>query len=97
MNKKLLILVARVSLICFSIGFFSELIVISTVNLVQKQDLVLLEKVQGEFAAELANLRSRVNTLEARAVQQKKNSYQTTKSDTARDVLINDRTVLAPP
>ena len=44
----------------------NELIAASTADLVKKEDLAILQKLQEEFAAELATLRGRVDALEAR-------------------------------
>ena len=45
---------------------------------VRKEDLATLQRLQEEFSAELANLRGRVDTLEARAAQLEANQFSTT-------------------
>ena len=44
----------------------NELIATATADLVTKQDLATLQRLQEEFSAELATLRGRVDALEAR-------------------------------
>ncbi len=56
----------------------NELIASSTANLVKKEDLVALQKLQEEFAAELATLRGRVDALEARTATLEKQQFSTT-------------------
>ncbi len=56
----------------------NELIAASTANLVKKEDLVTLQKLQEEFAAELATLRGRVDVLEARTTTLEKQQFSTT-------------------
>jgi BMFP domain-containing protein YqiC len=56
----------------------SELINTSTSNLVKKEDLDRLQRLQAEFSAELASLRSRVDTLEARTAELEANQFSTT-------------------
>jgi len=50
----------------------------STGNLVSRQDLASLQKLQEEFAAELATLRGRVDALEARTAELEANQFSTT-------------------
>lgn len=50
----------------------------STANLVKKEDLVALQRLQEEFAAELATLRGRVDALEARTSELEANQFSTT-------------------
>ncbi len=56
----------------------SELIAASTSDLVKKEDLVALQKMQEEFAAELAVLRGRVDALEVRTATLEKQQFSTT-------------------
>ena len=56
----------------------NELIASGTANLVKKEDLVALQRLQEEFAAELATLRGRVGTLEARAATLENQQFSTT-------------------
>lgn len=56
----------------------NELIAASTTDLVKKQDLDTLQKLQEEFAAELATLRGRVDALEAKTATLEKQQFSTT-------------------
>ncbi|PMB07973.1 S-layer protein [Fischerella thermalis CCMEE 5273] len=56
----------------------SELIATATTNLVTKEDLATLQRLQEEFAAELATLRGRVDALEARTAELEANQFSTT-------------------
>jgi porin len=56
----------------------NELIAIATTDLVTKQDLATLQKLQEEFTAELATLRGRVDVLEARTSELEANQFSTT-------------------
>lgn len=56
----------------------NELIMTGTSNLVTKEDLVRLQKLQEEFATELATLRGRVDALEARTTQLEGIQFSTT-------------------
>jgi hypothetical protein len=56
----------------------NELIATATSDLVTKADLATLQKLQEEFAAELATLRGRVDALEARTAQLETNQFSTT-------------------
>jgi hypothetical protein len=56
----------------------NELIAAATANLVKKEDLATLQKLQEEFAAELATLRGRVDSLEARTTTLEKQQFSTT-------------------
>ncbi|MHC5729183.1 MAG: iron uptake porin, partial [Nostoc sp.] len=56
----------------------NELIAADTSDLVKKEDLAVLQKLQTEFAAELTTLRGRVNTLEARTATLEKQQFSTT-------------------
>ena len=50
----------------------------STGNLVTRDDLAILQRLQEEFAAELATLRGRVDGLEARTAELEDNQFSTT-------------------
>lgn len=56
----------------------NELIAAATADLVKKEDLAVLQKLQEEFAAELATLRGRVDALEARTATLEKQQFSTT-------------------
>jgi len=56
----------------------NELIATATSDLVNKQDLATLQRLQEEFAAELATLRGRVDALEARTAELEANQFSTT-------------------
>ncbi len=56
----------------------NELIAAGTADLVKKEDLAAVQKLQEEFAAELATLRGRVDTLEARTATLEKQQFSTT-------------------
>jgi hypothetical protein len=55
-----------------------QLIASSTANFVTKDDLATLQKLQEQFAAELATLRGRVDALEARTAELESNQFSTT-------------------
>lgn len=56
----------------------NELIAASTANLVKKEDLATLQKLQEQFAVELATQRGRVDALEARTSTLEKQQFSTT-------------------
>ncbi|WP_231510265.1 iron uptake porin [Fischerella sp. PCC 9605] len=56
----------------------NELIASSSSELVSKEDLMVLQRLQEEFGAELANLRGRVDTLEAHNAELEANQFSTT-------------------
>ncbi|BAY20670.1 S-layer region-like protein [Calothrix sp. NIES-2100] len=56
----------------------NELIATATSDLVTKEDLNTIKKLQEEFAAELSTLRGRVDTLEARTAELEANQFSTT-------------------
>ncbi|MEG4166243.1 MULTISPECIES: iron uptake porin [unclassified Microcoleus] len=56
----------------------TELIKSGTTNLATKEDLSKLQRLQEEFAAELATLRGRVDALEARTSELEANQFSTT-------------------
>ena len=56
----------------------SDLIAASTADLATKEDLATLQRLQEEFAAELATLRGKVDSLEARTAELEANQFSTT-------------------
>ncbi|MCL6752203.1 carbohydrate porin [Nostoc sp. CCCryo 231-06] len=56
----------------------NELIATATGDLVTKQDLATLQRLQEEFSAELATLRGRVDAVEARSAELEANQFSTT-------------------
>ncbi|MEA5515914.1 iron uptake porin [Nodularia sp. UHCC 0506] len=56
----------------------NELIATATADMVTRQDLVTLQRLQEEFSAELATLRGRVDSLEARTAELEANQFSTT-------------------
>jgi hypothetical protein len=56
----------------------NELIATATSNLVKREDLVTLQRLQSEFAAELATLRGRVDAVEAVIAELEANQFSTT-------------------
>jgi hypothetical protein len=56
----------------------NELIATATSNVVTREDLVTLQRLQEEFTAELATLRGRVDTVEAVTAQLEANQFSTT-------------------
>lgn len=56
----------------------NELIAAGTADQVSKEDLATLQRLQEEFAAELATLRGRVDTLEASTAELEANQFSTT-------------------
>ncbi|UBF28035.1 iron uptake porin [Kovacikia minuta CCNUW1] len=56
----------------------NELLAAATADLVRKEDLIAIQKLQEEFAAELAALRGRVDALEARTATLEKQQFSTT-------------------
>ncbi|MBW4523033.1 MAG: iron uptake porin [Scytolyngbya sp. HA4215-MV1] len=56
----------------------NELIAAGTTGLASKEDLATLQKLQEEFAAELATIRGQVDGLEARTTELEKNQFSTT-------------------
>ena len=56
----------------------NELIATATANLVTREDLATLQRLQEEFAAELATLRGRVDALEASVAELEANQFSTT-------------------
>lgn len=56
----------------------NELIATASADLVTKQDLALLQRLQEDFSAELATLRGRVDSLEARTAELEANQFSTT-------------------
>ncbi|MBW4452123.1 MAG: iron uptake porin [Nostoc indistinguendum CM1-VF10] len=56
----------------------NELIATATADLVSKQDLATLQRLQEEYSAELATLRGRVDAVEARTAELEANQFSTT-------------------
>ncbi len=56
----------------------NELITAGTTELVKKEDLAALQRLQAEFAAELVTLRGRVDTLEVQAAKLEEQQFSTT-------------------
>jgi len=56
----------------------NEIIAASTADLVSREDLTALQRLQEEFAAELATLRGRTDALEARTAELETNQFSTT-------------------
>lgn len=56
----------------------SELLAASTADLATREDLATLQRLQEEFAAELATLRGRVDELDSRTAQLEANQFSTT-------------------
>lgn len=56
----------------------NELIATATADLVKKEDLTTLQRLQEEFAAELATLRGRVDALDARTSELEAKQFSTT-------------------
>ncbi|HLO86655.1 MAG TPA: iron uptake porin [Nostocaceae cyanobacterium] len=56
----------------------NELIATATADVVTKQDLATIQRLQEEFSAELATLRGRVDSLEARTAELEANQFSTT-------------------
>lgn len=56
----------------------NELIAAGSADLVRKEDLATLQRLQSEFATELATLRGRIDTLEANAASLTANQFSTT-------------------
>ncbi|OUL29018.1 S-layer protein [Nostoc sp. T09] len=56
----------------------NELIATATSDLVSREDLAKLQKLQSEFASELATLRGRVDSLEARTTELEAKQFSTT-------------------
>ncbi|OBQ15099.1 iron uptake porin [Anabaena sp. AL93] len=56
----------------------NELIATATSDLVSKQDLATIQKLQEDFSAELATLKGRVDTVEAKTADLEANQFSTT-------------------
>ncbi len=56
----------------------NELIATATADLVKKEDLATIQRLQEEFSAELATLRGRVDNLEARTAELEAHQFSTT-------------------
>ena len=64
----------------------NELIAAGTADLVKKEDLIVLQRLQEEFAAELATLRGRVGALEAQTATLERQQFSTTTRLTGENV-----------
>ncbi|MGB3652705.1 MAG: iron uptake porin, partial [Rivularia sp. (in: cyanobacteria)] len=56
----------------------NELIATATTNIISRDDLIVLQRLQSEFGAELATLRGRVDALEASTAKLEANQFSTT-------------------
>jgi len=56
----------------------NELIATTTNDVASKQDIATIKKLQNDFSPELATLRGRVNTLEAKTAELEANQFSTT-------------------
>ena len=56
----------------------NELIATATADLTTKQDLATIQKLQNDFSAELATLKGRVDTVEAKTADLEANQFSTT-------------------
>jgi hypothetical protein len=56
----------------------NELIATATTNLASENDLITLQRLQSEFAAELASVRGRVDALEVQTAELESNQFSTT-------------------
>ena len=56
----------------------NELIATATADIITREDLATLQRLQEEFSAELATLRGRVDALEARTAELEANQFSTT-------------------
>ncbi|WNZ45435.1 iron uptake porin [Leptolyngbya boryana CZ1] len=65
----------------------NELISAATADLVKKEDLAMLQKLQEQFGAELDSLRGRVDALEARTSQLEKQQFSTTTKLTGESII----------
>ncbi|MEH2402234.1 iron uptake porin [Nostoc sp.] len=66
----------------------NELIATATSDLVTKEDLTTLQRLQAEFASELATLRGRVDSLEARTAELEANQFSTTTKLSAEAIFV---------
>lgn len=65
-----------------------ELITAGTTNLVTREDLAIVQKLQEEFASELSVLRGRVDTLDARTAELEANQFSTTTKLNAEIIVV---------
>ena len=66
----------------------NELIATATSDLVTKEDLTSLQRLQAEFSPELATLRGRVDSLEARTAELEANQFSTTTKLSAEAIFV---------
>ena len=74
----------------------NELIAAATADLVKKEDLATLQKLQEEFSAELATLRGQVDALEARTTILERQQFSTTTKLTG-EVILSFQDVFGDP
>jgi ubiquinone biosynthesis protein UbiJ len=67
----------------------TKLIGSSTANFVTQEDLAVLQRLQEEFAAELASLRGRVDALEARTSELEANQFSATTTLNGETIVIS--------
>ncbi|WP_353932976.1 iron uptake porin [Okeanomitos corallinicola TIOX110] len=65
----------------------NELIATATADMATKQDLATIQKLQEDFAAELATLRGRVDAVEARTAELEANQFSTTTKLTGEAII----------
>ncbi|MEH2200323.1 iron uptake porin [Nostoc sp.] len=66
----------------------NELIATATSDLVTKEDLTTVQRLQEEFTAELATLRGRVDSLESRTAELEANQFSTTTKLSAEAIFV---------
>jgi Carbohydrate-selective porin, OprB family/S-layer homology domain len=66
----------------------NELIATATSDLVSKEDLTTVQRLQEEFTAEIATLRGRVDTLESRTAELEANQFSTTTKLSAEAIFV---------
>ena len=66
----------------------SELIATGTTNLVTREDLAIVQKLQAEFATGLSVLRGRVDALDARTAELEANQFSTTTKLNAEIIVV---------
>ncbi|MEH1832516.1 MAG: iron uptake porin [Nostoc sp.] len=66
----------------------NELIATATSDLVTKEDLTTLQRLQAEFSPELATLQGRVDSLEARTAELEANQFSTTTKLSAEAIFV---------
>ncbi|WP_414528546.1 iron uptake porin [Nodularia chucula] len=66
----------------------NELIATATADMINRNDLTTLQRLQEEFSAELATLRGRVDALEARTAELEGNQFSTTTKLNAEGIFV---------